>query len=467
MKRIKDNIYYKKLYRWFKIRKKKRDFNRGAYFRRSLFCLPPIRYWLSKITIRCSDSPRSSPRRCTRSMGQRYHQAIKKHRQRLLRSQSFKGETQWDHSVERSPHSSYYKDSRKTVLPNKNQLQWVSWPLQPRCPQSKTLFYVFKKKALTGNLPFIGMTLMSALSDTKLSIIVNLIISNTSFPTISMRSSKQRVTVDYPIRFIKNESIQIFHKFQLEDNKLNRSNDQENNNIDQKKKSKNPWWPGFNWDDEWDPDWDPNEGGMHGRFSSSMAWDISHWGDSWNNNGEHKNVEEIYTISNHWKLSSELENFLKFNIEQIPYDDSKKYLKIVFKIYQDLHVGSNNPPKTLEDLAEKNMLDWPWSSEALGNLGNYLSNLQTQNSHVDSHNPLAGRNWRQSTRFSPYKRNPRDLRRVRSDGPPQLNQLLQTVNLFASDNRNLRGFGRINSDIGYGSRNVSDINRVKVHPQTW
>ncbi|WP_253306377.1 hypothetical protein [unidentified bacterial endosymbiont] len=470
MNHIKNNIYYKTIRRWFKSRRKKQEVNRVVYFRRSLFYLRPIRLWLSKITVRYSDSPRGSSLRCRQSTGQRYHQTIKKNQQGLLCSQNPKGDTQWNQPVEGVLYSRCYQYNRKTVFPNKNQPQGISWPLKQQCPYgrelTRLLFYVFKNTLLTGQLPFRGVlasvVLEKNLSNIAISLTVKMNFTDLLALVVrepnplnrlsSMSSSQQKITVNYPLWFVRNERVEILQNIQMKENKLNRPSGQEN-------KSKKAWWPGFNWNDAWDSDWDPNEGGMHGRFSSVMAWDSSHWGDSENNNGEPKNKEkEICTIRNHWELSSELEKFLKVNIEQIPEKDSTEYSQRIFKIYQYLHTGSNNPPKILEGLAEKNILDWPWSIEALGNLVNYLSNLQTQSLHVDSHKPLARKKCRKFTRFSPYKRNSRDLGTGRGDRQLQLNQLLQSSSLLATDDRDLSGVGRINSEIDYGSRNVSKSN---------
>lgn len=440
MNRMKDNIYYKKIRRWFKSRRKKQDASSVIYFRRSLLYLRPMRLWLSKIAVRYSDLPRRGLWHRTQSMRQSSHRAIKKNRHGLLRSQIAKGDPQWSQFVEEPPHLNTYQYHRRIVVPMKQQ-----------CPYgrelTRLLSYVFKNTLLTGQLPFRGL-LASVVRERNLSNIIISLTVKMNFTDLlvlvvrernllnrisSMRSSQQKITVNYPICFVSNKKVEILQNIQMKENKLNNPSGQDNNEMVQENKSKKPWWPGFNWDDTWDPDWDHNEGGMHGRFSPVMTWDSSHWGDSENNNGEHKHKEkEIYTIRNHWNLSITVYEILNFNIEQIPDNDSIKYLKYFFEIYQYLHRDSKNPPKTLEDLAGKNMLDWPWSIEALGNLLEYSSLLKTQNLHVDSRKLLG------------------------SDRQLELNQFLHLLSLFPTDNRDFIGVGRINSEIDYGSQKVSE-----------
>lgn len=303
---MKDNIYYKTIRRWFKNRRKKQNANRVIYFRRSLFYLRPIRYWLSKITVRYSDSPRGSLRRHRRSTAQRYHQTIEKNQQGLLRSQNRKGETQWNQSVGGAPYARYFQYNRKKIFPNKNQLQWVSGSLKQQYPYSKGLSYIFKNVKLIGDPPFIDKIPVLSLIDIKLSDIVifstlNIqlvgplvaVVGENNLSNItSMRSSNQKAAVDCPICFVTDEMLGRLQTAQNDNERTQVIESKEDQKEDQKKDQED-WLSHFNWNDKWDPELERSEGGMIGRFGSDMAWDTTHWYKSLSDNSfEDRNEEK-------------------------------------------------------------------------------------------------------------------------------------------------------------------------------
>jgi hypothetical protein len=166
---------------------------------------------------------------------------------------------------------------------------------------TKLLSYIFKNIPLTGKVASIGL-LVSVIRE---SICLNII--------TPMRSNQQGIAVDYPIWFVKNKSVEIFHKLLMECSKLNKENSQDNPVVSNVSNGKDNWFTNFNWDKEWDKKWEPNNGGIYRRFSGDMTWAIfSHPSD----NHDHENKEkEIYTEDNCWELFAKSKD--------LPYENNK------------------------------------------------------------------------------------------------------------------------------------------------
>lgn len=199
---LKDNVYYKKLRRWFKNRQKN-DATRALPPRRSLFYLRPIRLWLGKITVRHS----ASPRHRTRLTGQRYQHAIKKSRRRSLHAQTPDLGPKSNDSVGRAAHAIAYQDNQKIIVLTKNRLPWTRLSQQQSpCGREFTRLYayVFKNTPLTGKLPFLGMLEPAVRKGGLSNLIIPLSVSN------------QTVGAYYPVWLVQDRIYELFQEPQLE-----------------------------------------------------------------------------------------------------------------------------------------------------------------------------------------------------------------------------------------------------------
>lgn len=192
------------------------------------------------------------------------------------------------------------------MFSNKSQLQGISRSpnqQQHSYPREFTrrLSYFSKNIPLIGKIASIGLLV---------SVIRESICSNIITP---MRSTQQGIAVDYPFRFVKNASIEIFFKLLLDCNQFHRENSKVNPVVSHGSNGENNWFTNFNWDNPWDPEWDLNNGGMHRRFSGDMTW-ASFSDDSDNSDNTHNNEEEENdTEDNCWELYVRSEDLLDEN----------------------------------------------------------------------------------------------------------------------------------------------------------
>lgn len=427
MKVLKDNIYYKKLRRWFKNRKKSKA-SRVIWLRRAPFYLRPIRYWLGKITVRNRDSLRSSLPHRTRVAGQHYHHTIKRNRRRSRQAQIPESGTQPKHSVGGSPHSSSYQDSRKTILPAKNRLQGISWSSQQHSPYerefTRLFYYVFKNTlipvsavqesglsnliiSLTKKLPFIGLLALVTreINWTNLMIFI---------------SSSKQIIVDHSIWFIKNKMLKILQSSQFKNNKLNRPSGQDSNKIPEEIKNEkidlincnNDVWQNA-WVDTWEPDsnnwllnfnwndkkkWPSRDQGYGKRrlnyFGNWDNYDEGDFADYLNNSKDKNKKEKTYTLRRDEKLRIKcleicqaLESYFVNSSREI------SFLKIEGIIQK---FSDNRPTKSFNILEIKDVLtcesyypdpdyiwDHQWSEKDYEILCNLLSFIIREKLHED------------------------------------------------------------------------------------